>query len=122
MLRVGDYVAVIGSPAPRIRIRESERRANSVSCSSIQLAPTEPLGIFECLEVDGYVPVVCADQLVLLIQARRNDLVKVAVASALDVGKVENMCATVSAVAGLGGSITFTGSAEMVQAMSTVFT
>jgi hypothetical protein len=121
VLSIGNYVAVIGRPAPGVHIRASERCANSLSCSSKQLAAAEPLGLLERPEVDGYMPVVRADQLVLLIQARRNDLVGVAVASALDIGEIENMSATVSAVTGLGDSIALAGSAEMVQTVSTVF-
>jgi hypothetical protein len=44
----------------------------------------------------------------------------VAIASALDIGEVENMRATVSAMPGLGDSIALAGSAEMIQAVSTV--
>lgn len=120
VLCVGDYVAVIGSPAPRVRIRASQRSADPVSCSFMQLVSTKPLGILECLEVDGYVPVVRANKLVLLIQARRDDFVKVAVASTLDIGEFENMRAAVSAVTGLGDSIALAGSAEMIQAVSTM--
>lgn len=66
-------------------------------------------------------PVVRTDELVLLASARRNDLVGVAIASALDIGEVENVRATVSAVTRLGDSIALPGSAEMVQTVSTVF-